>query len=236
MIPTWIKRYRLHLLKYAGEFVIIFSSITFTWWFDEWRQAKSDRKEEELLLTNLQSNLKLDSLNLVNELNNLMESEVIFEKFLDKLRSNDLKNTDSSGYLIRRLIIAPEFHPNRATFEAIKATGELKLIKDDSLTQEIMNHYEVTYQELNFLIDIYNKTATQTNWNYTIENHDLTRVLSVPKNRIYKLQFSSEKERKLLINKIVFTQMANSYSGFRINSTLEKIGKLNNRISKRLRE
>ena len=214
--------------------MIIFSSITFTWWFDEWRQNQSDRTEERKLLINLQSNLKLDSINLNNELAYIARAEFTFNDFLEKLQTKNLKETDSSGYLIRRLIISPEFHPNRATFEAMKSTGELKLIQDDSLSQAIMNLYEVTYQQLHFLINIYNQTSTQTMWNYSIENHDLTRVLAFPQNRIYKFEFSSDRERMLLINKIMFTKMAVDFSSFRISDTLERISEINKQIRRQL--
>lgn len=57
MIPLKIRRLRSHLLRYAGEFMIIFLSITFTWWFDEWRQEKADREEEVFILKNPDANL-----------------------------------------------------------------------------------------------------------------------------------------------------------------------------------
>ena len=231
-----IYRYRGHLLKYAGEFVIIFCSITFTWWFDEWRQEQNDRKEEARLLINLRSNLDLDSINLNSELNYILKSKYTFDSFLDKLEKKNFTDSDSSGFLLRKLIVAPEFHPNKATFEAIKSTGELKLIQDDTLALSIMNLYEVTYQELNFLIEIYNQTSIQTIWNYSIENHDLLRVLGAPEERIFKFEFNDDKERQLLINKIMFTEMAVVYSKFRLNRTLDQIRDLKSRINRRLLE
>ena len=234
MIPKKHIRSRAHLLKYAGEFIIIFSSITFTWWFDEWRQERDDRTEEAKILKNLDANLKQDSLNLATELKFIKKTEFTFDDFLVKLEKRDLKETDSSGFLIRRLIVAPEFHPNSATFEAIKSTGELKLIQDDSLAQEIMNLYEVTYEQLDFLIDIYNRTSIETIWNYSIENHDLVRVLGAPANRIYKLSFSNDGERKLLINKIMFSMMAISYTTYRTNNSLEHISEVRKRIRRRI--
>ena len=236
MIPKKLYRYRSHLLRYAGEFVIIFSSITFTWWFDEWRQERTDRASEALILRNLNANLKIDSLNLDAELSYILKVDLTFDEFLEKLKTGQLSDADSSGFLIRRLIIAPEFHPNKATFEGIKSTGELKLIEEDSLAQAIMNLYEVSYQELDFLIDVYNRTSIETIWNYAIENHDLEKVLGMPGDRIYKLNFKSDEDRRMLINKIRFTQMAVTYSTIRIQGTLEKISLVRYRIRKRLEE
>ena len=227
-------RYRSHLLKYAGEFIIIFSSITFTWWFDDWRQERDDLKEEVVLLNNLNSNLEIDSANIQNELDYILRSEFTFNDFLEKLKAGNFKDTDSSGLLIRRLIIAPEFHPNNATFEAIKATGELKLIRDDSLVNAMMNLYEVSYQELDFLLGVYNQTSTQTIWNYAIENHDLTRVLGSPQDRIFKFEMGKSEDRQLLINKIMFTKMAVTYSKFRMANCLERISDVRRRIKWRL--
>ena len=234
MIPKKLARNRTHLLKYAGEFVIIFTSITFTWWFDEWRQEREDRKEELRLLRNLNSNLKQDSVNLTGELNYVRRSEFTLETFLDKIERGDLKDSDSSGFMLRRLIVAPEFHPNTTTFEAIKSTGELKLISDDSLSQAIMNMYEVTYGQLDFLINIYNQTSTLTMWNYSIENHDLRRILGPPKNRIYKLTFNDDKEKQVLINKIMFCEMAIIYTSVRMENTLEEISQIRRRIRQRI--
>jgi hypothetical protein len=234
MLPKGFSALRSYIWVFLGEFVIIFSSITFSWWFDEWRQERNDRKEELKILTNLESNLKQDSLNLSNELSYILKSDYTLSDFLDKLSKDDLKESDSSGYLIRRLIIAPEFHPNSATFEVIKSTGKLDLIDSDSLTQSIMNLYEVNYQELNFLIDVYNKTSTETIWNYAIENHDLVKVFGPPQDRIYKFSFSSDKERKLLINKITFSTLAISFSTFRIYNSLELIESIRKQIRMRI--
>ena len=234
MIPKKLARSRTHLLKYAGEFVIIFSSITFTWWFDEWRQEREDRKEEARLLRNLNANLQQDSVNLTGELNYIRRSQHTLNTFLEKLETGDLKDSDSSGFMLRRLIVAPEFHPNTTTFEAIKSTGELKLISDDSLSQAIMNMYEVTYGQLDFLINIYNQTSTVTMWNYSIENHDLRRVLGPPGDRIYKLVFKNDKERLVLINKIMFNAMAIVFTMDRMETALEEISLVRHRIRQRI--
>jgi hypothetical protein len=234
MIPKRFSRRNSYIWKYAGEFVIIFSSITFSWWFDEWRQERNDRAEERKILINLNANLSQDSLNLTNELKYILKAEFTLNDFLDKLTGDDLKDSDSSGFLIRRLIVAPEFHPNTATFETIKSTGELSLIGSDSLSQSIMNLYEVNYNELNFLIDVYNKTSIETIWNYSIENHDLLRVLGAPQDRLYKLSFSTDNHRKLLINKIMFSKMAINYSVFRMSNSLDQIKALRKQIRSRI--
>lgn len=234
MIPKKFPRLNSYIWKYAGEFVIIFSSITFSWWFDEWRQERNDRIEEKKILINLDANLNQDSLNLAKELRYILKVDYTLNDFLNKLKIDDLKETDSSGVLIRRLIVAPEFHPNSATFETIKSTGELGLIGSDSLSQSIMNLYEVNYNELNFLIDVYNKTNIETIWNYSIENHDLLRVLGEPQDRFYKLSFSTPDRKKLLINKIMFSKMAIDYSVYRMTNSLDAIKALRKQIRNRV--
>lgn len=231
-----LSRRHSYFWKYAGEFLIIFTSITFSWWFDEWRQERNDRKEERKILFNLDSNLKQDSLNLSNELDYILKAEFTLTDFLEKLKNGDLKSTDSSGFLIRRLIVAPEFHPNRATFETIKSTGQLGIIGSDSLVQAAMNLYEVNYKELDFLIDIYNKTSIETIWNYAIEEHDLIRVFGTPQDKIYKLSFSTDQERKLLMNKIMFTKLAINFSIYRIDNSLTMIAAVRKHIRTRMGE
>ncbi|MFM8348577.1 MAG: hypothetical protein ACKOAR_11105, partial [Bacteroidota bacterium] len=159
---------KTNLLRYGGEFLIIFLSITLTWWVDDLRQDLEDRRQEKRHLTNLMKNLETDSLNIIREMEGMENSRKGLNDLYTRLDRSGTNPVDSLERYIIPLIVVPEFHPAKSEYEALKSSGRLTLIQDDDLSENLMELYEVTYGQLDFMINITTITFQQHSWDHTI--------------------------------------------------------------------
>ena len=216
---------KTHLPRYGGEFLIIFLSITLTWWVDDLRQDMEDRRQERRHLTNLMKNLETDSLNLYREVEQLRNSERRLNECYGLIDRSEGLPVDSLERFIIPLIVVPEFHPARSEYEALKSSGRLTLIQDDDLSENLMELYEVTYGQLDFMINITTVTFQQHSWDHTIRNFDLTVVMGPNRGGTTSRMFNPS-ERSLLLNKIVFCSLAVRSTIPRFEACLEQVKKL----------
>ncbi|MFZ9981586.1 MAG: hypothetical protein ACO3FI_06110 [Cyclobacteriaceae bacterium] len=220
-----------YLPVYAGELLIIFLGITLSWWFEEWRQDKQDRRRESLHLSNLHSNLETDSATISIELSDMKES-LRRLKALEK--SIDTGTTDSLGHYVRSMILVAEFHPNDSEFEVIKSTGEIGLILEDTLRRDIMTLYEVVYGQIAFRIELNHQAVITNNWDYAVKNFDLSKVIRAGHESEMKFNLKTAEDKMVLKNKIGLSMLILNVTIRRFEEGIRKISEVRSRISRRL--
>ena len=229
-----IRHLKMNLPRYGGEFMIIFFSITLSYWAEDWRQERKDRRTESGHLQNLLANLESDSVLLVSESRGMESSLQRLNELYAKIKSAGANNpVDSLERYIFPLIVVPEFHPAKSEFEAMKSTGGLSLIRDDSLTAELMDLYEVAYGSLDFIINITHTTFQQNSWDHTIQNFDLTVVIGPEPGGTFSRTFTPS-ERSLILNKVVFCSLALKSSLPRFRDCQGRVRALSKRIRSRI--
>ena len=219
------------LPRYVGEFLIIFLGITMSWWFDDWREEIEDRKQEAMHLRNLMYNLESDSTTFMEELTFIQGSE---KRLIYLSRALSGGDRDSIGYNITSMILIPEFHPNRSEFEAIKATGEIRLIRDPALVREIMTHYEVEYGRLESRVFFYQKAIMDYSWDFAMENLDIGKALNSGQREDFQLNLDNRQEHFEMKNKITLCLLATKITRERFQDSLNKITMLRQLIKARL--
>ena len=227
-----MSRYVMRSLpRYVGEFLIIFLGITMSWWFDDWREEIEDRKQEAMHLRNLMYNLESDSTTFMEELTFIQGSE---KRLIYLSRALSGGDRDSIGYNITSMILIPEFHPNRSEFEAIKATGEIRLIRDPALVREIMTHYEVEYGRLESRVFFYQKAIMDYSWDFAMENLDIGKALNSGQREDFQLNLDNRQEHFEMKNKITLCLLATKITRERFQDSLNKITMLRQLIKARL--
>ncbi|MFM7328712.1 MAG: hypothetical protein ACKO3B_08285 [Bacteroidota bacterium] len=227
-----MSRYMLRSLpQYVGEFLIIFLGITMSWWFDDWREEIEERKQEAMHLRNLVYNLESDSTTFMEELAFIQTSEKRLRYLSQALNGGD---RDSIGYNLTSMILIPEFHPNRSEFEAIKATGEIRLIKDPALVREIMSHYEVEYGRLESRVFFYQKAIMDYAWDFAMDNLDMSKAFNSRQQDNFRLNLDNSQEHFEMKNKITLCLLATKITRERFQQSLERITHLRQLISARL--
>ena len=126
-----------------GEFVLVFLGILIALQVENWNQDRQDRKLEQVLLSEMLSELKADQEDI--EYNTRVQRQLLNSNrvVLGFMKSN-LPWHDSLGTHFTRLMGGSIFDFNASAYESLKTIG-IDLIRNDKLRQKITKVYTVRY-------------------------------------------------------------------------------------------
>lgn len=134
-------------LKYAlGEIFLVVIGILIALSINNWNEAKKNAKREQAFLTNLQQDLRSDSLRLTKikvQLKTAVSYKRVFESHMQGIRVE----TDSlNAHFLQQYNLLIDFVPNSTTVDELSNNG-LNLISNASLRRKIVTLYN-TYDDL----------------------------------------------------------------------------------------
>ena len=127
-------------LKYAiGEIVLVVIGILIALQVNNWNTLQNEKKKEQVYLKKLMSNLK-DDIALLNE---IIQSDSLMFKSLNKISNDilivdDVKKLDFSGNSRFKVHL---FYPNKTTFDNLVSSGQIDLIRNDSIIDKLLLYY-----------------------------------------------------------------------------------------------
>lgn len=132
-------------LRYAiGEIVLVVLGILIALQVNNWNEARKERIQEKLLIQSIISDLKMDTLNISQNLSILKEDTSRVFAFIARI--SDSKVSVDTLIQIARYEFDPKLHVNAAfndnTFKSLLSTGTLKLL-DKWLQDELMQINEM---------------------------------------------------------------------------------------------
>jgi len=137
----------LKYTRYAiGEIVLVVVGILIALQINNWNQAKKERVREISLLKELKINLQTNIHNLEMDITTQIESEHHIKRLIYYI-DNKLPYNDSIPFFLTRGGYAPDVILTSSAFETLKTSG-IGLIKSDSLRQNIIGLFEVSYPYL----------------------------------------------------------------------------------------
>ena len=128
-------------LKYAfGEIILVVIGILIALQINTWSQNAKDSKEENQLLVKLKVNIQSDSATLKNNIG-------IIQSYLDTLKviESEMKDETLSHFSVeisRPLISAVQMNLETTTWENLKSTGKLSLLKNALLVDSLQMYYK----------------------------------------------------------------------------------------------
>lgn len=132
---------REHGLAAAREFVLIVLGVLVALWVNDWNQARQDRHRErtdlrQLLVTTQENERRIEAA-IADDSSALLSSR----KLLDALsRQGALPPADSLSAWRSGALRFSEFFPLTGTYTALAQTGDLNLIRDDSLRARVATY------------------------------------------------------------------------------------------------
>lgn len=127
--------------KYALDFIVVFLGISVSFGLNNLNEKRKDRVSEKNYYENLLEDARQDLSNLENQI-------MVCEQRLDA--SNEILILVQNNSSIKEIVsnsfnairqMSNHFKPIDATYEDLKSSGNLKLIQDNSLKNEILNYY-----------------------------------------------------------------------------------------------
>ena len=135
-------------LKYAryaiGEIVLVVIGILIALSINTWNEDQKDRENEKYYLGQLVIDLNEDIETLKNEKKNISDQIPIIENLLEVV-DDEQPNITTFNNALKKYMNAVwyplRFQPNSPTFEEMKSSGKLALIKDNDLRNSIVVLY-----------------------------------------------------------------------------------------------
>ena len=139
----------IYYLKYAlGEIFLVVIGILIALSINTWNENRKLDQQEKSYLNRLIQENKSDVLTFAAEIERLEKNNEKIANF-----SNAFKDSDSSDSLLVHSAsefmiygsLYPRFNPSISTYEDLSSTGNLGIIKDTGLRDQIVTHYQ-SYQ------------------------------------------------------------------------------------------
>ena len=161
---TFLKNLRLQLfantkfsayLVYAvGEIFLIVIGILIALQINNWNTERVNRKQEIKLYKHIKSQITED----LNELSEVIDFNNHFIRQFEKanmyILANNINAIDTLAYITMTLSQFSDFHSSANIYETLINSGDIKLLKNDSITNSIQK-LETTYEFINRLEDIH---------------------------------------------------------------------------------
>ena len=138
-----ISKYFLYAI---GEIVLVVIGILIALQINNWNETKKLHKRELALLSELNSNLEINIINLENDIIKQNKSIKSFNYILS-LPHNNMPYNDSIPDYLFDIDYTPDVILVSSAFQTLKSSG-LELIQSDSLRMAIVNLHEVDYVSL----------------------------------------------------------------------------------------
>ena len=128
------------LARGGVEFVAVFLGIALSLWVDEYQKSKEARELNNQILKRLHDNLEADSIDGIWNYK-AHEKVVVGGKKVFEWCEDGQKHSDSIEFFISCLAIVTTFINNSEEYSALKSSGRMELINDDSLVKSLHNYY-----------------------------------------------------------------------------------------------
>jgi len=134
-------------MRLFAEFGVIFLGITLSLMADDWRISRVDRETERRSLHEVLADLEAESLNLEDFRSETTQHDRDAAWLYSRL-GDPHADVDAVLVRIRSLHDAVGFEAPSAAYEGIRSTGQLGLIRNETLRREIVEYYEEVQPDL----------------------------------------------------------------------------------------
>ena len=163
--------------RYAfGELLIVIIGITIAFALNNWATGIKNKKVEKEYLLSIQSDLDKDIEDLDSNIAQL-DIRIQYISSLLPYLGNGRPGGDTLVMRLFRYVDPLNFNPSEITIQSMKFSGDLKLIKDIELKNEIIEHYK-TYEGVDDQIKRHETFARDFVAKYFMDHIDFARLRS----------------------------------------------------------
>jgi len=139
---------RSNLKRYSVEFLVIFLSITLSFFAENLREDASNREIEQEALLRLSRDVAADLRAFPGNLDRtVIGLDAI--RWLSMQEVGDLPSADSVEHYLERYWTCSTTDASKSEFESLKSSGNLRLLQDSGLASQLAANYE-NYDTLEF--------------------------------------------------------------------------------------
>jgi hypothetical protein len=224
---------KFSLKYYFAEIIILIFGISISFLLNEWRLNSQAQKEQIKLLEDFQSNLRADSTAISLIVKNL-EMQQKASMALLQLKNKESFSDSIAMNFLRTLSYSP-FTPTQITYEQMKSLGASDLIENDSLANQLVSLYEVSYKNVSEWTAIDGAHVVETLIPYTSQHMPFAQYLNYSAmDAKGKERFMDELQKDELKYIMQFLLIYKASTKVIFDSTAKSIAKLLKAIDKEL--
>jgi hypothetical protein len=130
------------LIDFVLEIFIIVFAISLSIWFHNWSEHKKEQKIVKTFLLGLKEDIQADITDTKEILEVYQNFKVVYT-YLGGLSKDKIPDKDSMKYAFSRVYLSPSLNAHQSRFNGFLSAGKILTIENDSLTQEILNYYQI---------------------------------------------------------------------------------------------
>lgn len=215
---TWTapnKNWKHKLFDILIEVAIIVFAITLSLFVERWREHLRDKKIEKQFLIGLKTDLENDLIQLKNDSSSYADIMKGWSYFRRKGINNEPLEKDSAAIYANTLFMTSDFIPNDSRFEALKSSGELGTIEDDSLQNKILDLYQNRIKSMQVATALFTKFHNEQLVPFLDENvrllkdgsNNINDILQQPRMQNYLLLGNSSIEIRARYHSVIEQSM-----------------------------
>ena len=133
----------LELKSIIFEFILVFFAVFLGFWADRWREKIFERERERQFMSSMYQDLKSDTSDITLNINKSKKVITGMHKVISLMNSANRYDSALNIYHYARSITlnSPDYEPNQRTYEQMKYSGELRLIRDKSVADSVTGYY-----------------------------------------------------------------------------------------------
>ena len=137
-------KFNKYLLYAIGEIFLVVIGILIALQINNWNETRKDREKEDFFLHKLSSNLRDD----IVSLHDIIDSDSLMIRDLAKLSNEILtvKSVQEISYDNNSKFKYFMFSPNTSVYDNLISSGQIGLIRNDSVFDKLTNYYKKTAQ------------------------------------------------------------------------------------------
>ncbi|WP_339657848.1 DUF6090 family protein [uncultured Maribacter sp.] len=234
-------KFSKYLLYTIGEIVLVVIGILIALSINNWNDDRKIADQETLYLKRLLSDNKQDYITFSNFIRDLKKGNETIEQLSKALNTtiNDSLLVVRANEFIEYGSIFPIFSSSKSTFIDLSSTGNLSVIKDFNLRDQIVNHY-AQHDYMQQRIQISTEWTIPLDGSLYTENNAMnfeTSTAFLYPNTSIKVLASELRDNKLAyINNIASHHWINSDAIDRFEKLKEQTAKIIDKIEKQLTE
>jgi hypothetical protein len=134
--------------EYLLEFLMIFLAVFLGFVAENWREHFVDRKKEKVYMVAMVNDLKRNTARLHNFIRQRQLKVVQLDSLINLLTAPKKTDIVSIYYYGRRATMRNHFYPNDETFQQLRSTGGIRLIRNRSIIDSLRS-YSILLSQLN---------------------------------------------------------------------------------------
>jgi hypothetical protein len=133
---------------YFWEFFMLFLAVTLGFFVENWREHYIERKKEKEYIHSMLSDLSADTANFHRKISKVNEAVRQLDTLIRLLNKSSRDSTQQQRlYYLARISsrILEFFYINNTTYEQMKSSGNLRILKNYEIARAIANYYNNVY-------------------------------------------------------------------------------------------